>query len=105
MVLGGHRHPRPRPEAALDLEVPRAPAAVHDGEVLAGCHLLPGALEDRLLLEAVLRPEGEGERAVPPRDWQGASPVAVDGLGLGEAARPPAVALETAQERSEVRQD
>src|SRR2546425_7963885 len=105
VVLGGHLDPRSRPEPAVHLEVPVAPPLVRQDEVLAGGHGLPEPVKDRLLLETVLGPEGEGERALAPRQGDGARRrVAFHRLGRGETSHPPAVSLETAKQGTEIGQ-
>src|SRR6202158_5379480 len=97
--------PAARPDAAVHLEVPLAPALVHQDEVLARGEDLHHAVEDRLLLERGLGPERGREGALPPRPGQGLDrTLGHRGLRRGETADPPLVALERAQERAEVGQ-
>src|SRR5256884_9705552 len=104
VVLGGDNDPHPGPGTAVDLEIPVAPSLVHQDQVLAGGDALPEPVQDRLLLEAVLAPERQRERALAPRQRQHARSASPHRLRGGKTADPPAISFDATEQRAQIRQ-
>src|SRR5581483_10173389 len=103
VILDRDGEPRLRPDPPIHLDVPAVPAGVDRDQILPRDQELHERREKRLLLVAVLAPVADDE---PPAEEvearRLARPLELDLPDLAEAAEPPEVALEPADERSEV---